>query len=69
MKDYRDYVGRGVSIVMTGGASVLGELVKVGQTSLTVKAERLYYDDGEPAPRPSGVIIVEKSAIRFVQVR
>lgn len=68
MRDYKEFVGRQVSVVTTGG-SFVGELVKVGRTTLAMKVERAYYDDGLDAPRVSGLLLVEQSAIRFVQVR
>ncbi len=68
MKDYKQYVGREVS-VFTAEGSLVGELMAVGQHTLTVKAEAMYDDRGEPGPTPKGVMLVEGSAITWVQVR
>jgi hypothetical protein len=67
MRDYRKYIGRTVS-VMTLSGSFQGMLQEVGRESLTVRPTAYYYDDGQRGPTPSGVVIIDRYAITFVQV-
>lgn len=68
MRDYRQYIGRQVS-VMTNAGSFQGELIGTGHDTLTMKCSAYYQDDGLEGPTPSGVVIIGKDALQFVQVR
>lgn len=68
MRDFRRYIGRQVSVTMPGQGSLVGKLVDVGRASLTVEVARMYFDDGQPAPTPQGVVVVPELSVGFVQV-
>ena len=69
LRDYKPFIGREVSL-FTGDGSIAGELVAVGRHTLTVKASVIADERGESvANRPKGVVMVEASAITWVQVR
>lgn len=67
MRDYQKYIGRKVS-VMTNSGSFQGVLSEVGKESLTIEPTAMFYEDGQAAPKPQGLIILDRFAINFVQV-
>lgn len=68
MRDFRQYIGRRVSVSMPGNGSLVGKLVAVGRTTLSIEVDRMYFDDGQPAPTPTGVVLVPELSVGFVQV-
>lgn len=68
VKDYRKHIGREVS-VMTYSGSFIGQLVEVGHDTLTIKATAYFFDDGEKGPTPEGLVIIDRYALSFLQVR
>lgn len=68
MQDYRKHVGREVS-VMTYSGSFIGELVGVGNSTLEVKCSGFYDEQGQQGPVPAGIVLLDRLAIAFVQVR
>lgn len=66
MHDYRKYIGRKIA-VMTRSGTFQGVLREVGRETLTLKVTKWFFDDGEDAPTPDGLIILDRYAIDFVQ--
>lgn len=68
MRDFRKFLGRTVG-VYTADGTFQGELVAVGRRTLTLKVERYFDSTGEQGRTPKGVVVVDRDAVRFVEVR
>lgn len=68
MKDYRKYRGEDIA-VMTGDGTFHGKLREVGEHTITMKVGAWYSSDGQPNGAMDGVLVLDRLAIRFVQVK
>lgn len=68
MKDYRKYRGEDVA-VMTKDGSFHGVLRDVGEHTITLKVKTWYQSDGQPGGELNGLLVLDRFAISFVQVK